>query len=129
MGMIAMQKQELGKHDKTLDKQDVLVGKQDQMLEKQNAMIEKEDQTISIIKSGVDEMRQFRTETGDNFTTLREDYGRISENIEKLIQSIDITSSKNTERILDEMKEERKESRMGMDKILNAILKLAEKAR
>jgi len=128
MGMIAMQKQELGKHDKTLDKQDVLVGKQDQMLGKQNVMIEKEDQTISIIKSGVDEMRQFRTETGDNFTTLREDYGRISENIEKLIQSIDITSKK-TERILDEMKEERKESRMAMDKILNAILKLAEKAR
>ena len=68
------------------------------------------------------EMKKF------NFTTLREDYGKISENIEKLIQSIDRTS-KNTERILDEMKEERKESRMAMDKILNAILKLAEKAR
>ena len=41
-------------------------------------------------------------------------YGRISENIEKLIQSIDRTS-KNTERILEEMKEEQKESRMAMD--------------
>ncbi len=107
LGMIDMQKQALGKHDQTLEKQ---------------------DQTIGIIKSGVDEMREFRTETRDNFTTLREDYGRISENIEKLIQSIDRTS-KNTERILDEMKEERKESRMTMEKILNAILKLAEKAR
>ena len=67
------------------------------------------------------EMKKF------NFTTLREDYGKISENIEKPIPSIDRTS-KNTERILDEMKEERKESRMAMDKILNTILKLAEKS-
>ena len=105
-----------------------LTEKQDQMLGKQGQMIEKQDQTISIIKSGVEETRDFRTEISDNFITLREDYGKISENIEKLIQSIDRTS-KNTERILEEMKEERKESRMAMDKILNAILKLAEKAR
>lgn len=107
---------------------DTLTEKQDQTLGKRDVMIGKQDQTISIIKSGVNEMREFRTETGDNFITLREHYGRISENIEKLIQSIDRTS-KNTERILEKMKEERRESRMAMDKILNAILKLAEKAR
>ena len=73
------------------------------MTEKHDQMLGKQDQTITIIKSGVEEMREFRTETSNNFITLREDYGHISENIEKLIQSIDRTS-KNTERILDEMK-------------------------
>jgi len=124
------QKDTLGRQDQTLSELGAFRKesgeKKDQMLEKQEVMIEKQDKTTSIIKSGVEEMRDFRTETSDNFTTLREDYGRISENIEKLVQSIDRTS-KNTERIMEEMKEERKESRMAMDKILNAILKLAER--
>ena len=38
------------------------LGKQDQMLEKQDVMIGKQDQTISIIKSGVDETRESREE-------------------------------------------------------------------
>jgi len=75
---------------------------QDVLVGKQDQMLEKQNAMIEI-------------------------YGRISENIEKLIQSINITP-KDTERILDGMKEERKESRMAMDKILNTILKLVEKS-
>ena len=106
LGMIEMQKQTLGKQDQALEKHD-------QALEKHDVMIEKQDETISIIKSGVDEMREFRTETQQNFATLDTKYGKVAENME---------------RILEEMKEERKESRASMERILNAILKLAEKS-
>jgi acylphosphatase len=101
------------KQDQMLGKQDVMIEKQDVMIEKQDVMIDKQDETISIIKNGVDEMREFRTETQQNFATLDTKYGKVGENME---------------RILEEMKEERKESRESMEKILNAILKLVEKS-
>ncbi len=88
-------------------KQDKMLGKQDQMIEKQDVMIGKQDQTISIIKSGVDEMREFRMETQQNFANLDTKYGKIAENIE---------------RILEELKEERKEYRDSIEKLVNAIL-------
>lgn len=92
-------------------KQDVMIGKQDQMLEKQ-------DQTISIIKSGVDETREFREEnktilqdfhrdTIQRFDNLDTKYGKIAENME---------------RILEELKEERKEYRESIEKLVNAII-------
>ena len=74
---------------------------------KQDLMIGKQDQTISIIKSGVDEMREFRTETQQNFANLDTKYGKIAENME---------------RILEELKEERKEYRESIEKLVNAIL-------
>ncbi len=37
---------------------------------KQDVMLEKQDTTIAVIKNGVDEMREFRTETQQNFTNL-----------------------------------------------------------
>ena len=107
------QDQMLGKQDVMIEKQDVMIEKQDVMIEKQDVMIGKQDETISIIKNGVDEMREFRTETQQNFATLDTKYGKVAENME---------------RILEEMKEERKESRESMEKILNAILKLVEKS-
>ena len=142
LGMIELQKQTLGKQDETLSELGAFRKesgeKQEKMLEKQDVMIEKQDKTISIIKAGVDETREFRDENRTilhdfhqdtilRFDNLDTKYGKIAENIEKLIQSIDRTS-KNTERILEEMKEERKESRVAMDKMLNAIVKLAEKS-
>jgi len=118
LGMIEIQMQALGKHDQTLEKQDqtiaiikngneMLATKQDQMLEKQDVMIGKQDQTIFIIRSGVDEMREFRTETQQNFANLDTTYGKIAENME---------------RILEELKEERKEYRESIEKLVNAIL-------
>jgi hypothetical protein len=118
LGMFEIQMQALGKHDQTLEKQDqtiaiikngneMLATKQDQMLEKQDVMIGKQDQTIFIIRSGVDEMREFRTETQQNFANLDTKYGKIAENME---------------RILEELKEERKEYRESIEKLVNAIL-------
>ena len=126
---IEMQKQALGKHDQTLEKQDAMLDKQDQMLEKQDKSIAiiksgnemlatKQDQTISIIKSGVDETRAFRAEnktilqdfhqdTLQRFDSLDVKYGRIAENIE---------------RILEELKEERQEYRESIEKLVNAII-------
>jgi len=102
------------KQDQMLEKQDVMIEKQDQMLEKQDVMIEKQDQilgkqdeTIEVIKSGVDVMHAFRTETHQNFANLDTKYGRIAENME---------------RILEELKEERKEYRESIERLVNAII-------
>jgi len=143
LGMIEMQKQALGKHDQTLEKQDsmldkqdsmldkqdetiaiiktgneVLATKQDQMLGKQDVMIEKQDKTLTAIKSGVDEMRESREEnktllldfhhdTVQRFDNLDAKYGKIAENME---------------RILEELKEERKEYRETVERLVNAII-------
>ena len=143
LGMIEMQKQALGKHDQTLEKQDsmldkqdsmldkqdetiaiiktgneVLATKQDQMLGKQDVMIEKQDKTLTTIKSGVDEMRESREEnktllldfhhdTIQRFDNLDVKYGKIAENME---------------RILEELKEERKEYRETVERLVNAII-------
>ena len=150
LGMIEMQKQALGKHDQTLEKKDsmldkqdsmldkqdsmldkqdetiaiikagneVLAGKQDQILGKQDVMIEKQDKTLTTIKSGVDEMRESREEnktllldfhhdTIQRFDNLDAKYGKIAENME---------------RILEELKEERKEYRETVERLVNAII-------
>jgi len=91
-------------------------GKQDQTLEKQ-------DETISIIKTGVDEMQAFRKEnktilqdfhqdTIQRFDSLDVKYGRIAKNIE---------------RILEELKEERKEYRDSIEKLVAAIIESRKK--
>ena len=86
LGMIEMQKQGLGKHDQTLEKQ---------------------DETTVSIRSGVDEMRELRTETQQNFANPDTKYGKIAENMG---------------RILEELKEERKEYRVSIEKLVTAIL-------
>jgi acylphosphatase len=101
---IEMQKQALGKHDQTLDKQD--------------SMLDKQDQTLTVIKSGVNEMRESREEnktllrdfhhdTIQRFDNLDAKYGKIAENME---------------RILEELKEERKEYRETVERLVNAII-------
>jgi hypothetical protein len=52
-------------------------------------------------------MQEFRTETQQNFTNLDTKYGKIAENME---------------RILEELKEERMEYRESIEKLVNAIL-------
>ena len=104
LGMVEMQKQALGKHDQTLEKQD--------------SMLDKQDQTLTVIKSGVDEMRESREEnktllldfhhdTIQRFDNLDAKYGKIAENME---------------RILEELKEERKEYRESIERLVNAII-------
>ena len=65
------------------------------------------DETTVSIRSGVDETREFRTETQQNFANLDTKYGKIAENMA---------------RILDELKEERKEYRDSIEKLVTAIL-------
>jgi acylphosphatase len=100
-----------GKQDETISiikaGNEMLAGKQDQMLSKQDVMIEKQDETISIIKSGVDDLHEFRTETHQNFADLDRKYGKIAASIE---------------RILDELKEERKGYRESIEKLVKAII-------
>jgi acylphosphatase len=95
-----------------------LIEKQDQMLGKQDVMIEKQGKTLTIIKSGVNEMRESREEnktllldfhhdTIQRFDNLDAKYGKIAENME---------------RILEELKEERKEYRESIERLVNAII-------
>ncbi len=95
-----------------------LIEKQDQMLGKQDVMIEKQGQTLTIIKSGVNEMRESREEnktllldfhhdTIQKFDNLDAKYGKIAENMEG---------------ILEELKEERKEYRESIERLVNAII-------
>ena len=107
LGMIEMQKQALGKHDQRLEKQ---------------------DETISIIKSGVDEMREFRTETQQNFANLDIKYGKIAENMEKIMGSMADTSRKTGE-VLERLAQQQENFNKSIDKLTDAILTLAKRSR
>jgi acylphosphatase len=116
LGMFEMQKQVLGKHDQTLEKQDqtiaIIKSGNEMLATKQDQMLTKEDETNVSIRSGVDEMREFRTETQQNFANLDTKYGKIAENMA---------------RILEELKEERKEYRVSIEKLVTAILESKSK--
>lgn len=80
-----------------------MLDKQDQTLEKQDQMIDKQDGHTQILT-------EFRDQTLQGFVTLDTKYGRISDNMERLI---------------DEMQNERKETRESMAKLTDAIIELA----
>jgi acylphosphatase len=127
------QDQMLGKQDETIaiikSGNEMLAGKQDETIAiiksgnemlagKQDQTLEKQDKTIGITKTGVNEMRESREEnktllldfhhdTMQRFDSLDVKYGKIAENIE---------------RILEELKEERKEYRESIEKLVNAIV-------
>lgn len=140
---IEMQKQGLGKHDQALEKQDsmldkqdsmldkqdetiaiiktgneMLATKQDQMLGKQDVMIEKQDKTLTIIKSGVDEMRESRDENKTLLLDFHHDTIQRFDNVDAKYGKI----AENMERILEELKEERKEYRETVERLVNAII-------
>ena len=115
-GKLLYRSVELGERSVGLGEESVKIGRT--MLEKQDQMLEKQDETISITKTGVDEMRESREEnktllldfhhdTMQRFDSLDVKYGKIAENIE---------------RILEELKEERKEYRESIEKLVNAII-------
>ena len=99
--------QTLEKQDRMLDKQEehtqILTEFRDQTLEKQDRMLDKQDEHTQIIT-------EFRDQTLQGFVTLDTKYGRISDNMERLI---------------DEMRNERKETRESMAKLTDAIIELA----
>ncbi|MEA1864135.1 MAG: acylphosphatase [Euryarchaeota archaeon] len=93
--------------EKTLEKQDehtqILTEFRDQTLEKQDQMIDKQDGHTQILT-------EFRDQTLQGFVTLDTKYGRISDNMERLIE---------------EMRNEREETRESMAKLTDAIIELA----
>ena len=104
---VAIGEKMLEKQDQTLEKQDehtqILTEFRDQTLEKQDQMIDKQEEHTQIIT-------EFRDQTLQGFVTLDTKYGRISDNMERLI---------------DEMRNERKETRESMAKLTDAIIELA----
>ena len=97
---------------------EMLAGKQDRMLEKQDRMLDTQEQTISLLKISIDEtkksgettktiLQDFHQDTLQRFDNLDVKYGKIAENME---------------RILEELKEERKEFRTSIDRLVNAII-------
>ncbi len=115
---IEMQKQGLGKHDQALEKQDSMLDKQDSMLDKQDSMLDKQDKTLTIIKSGVDEMRESREENKTLLLDFHQDTIQRFDNVDAKYGKI----AENMERILEELKEERKEYRETVERLVNAII-------
>ncbi|MCD6146072.1 MAG: acylphosphatase [Methanosarcinales archaeon] len=93
---------ELSRESVELGKESVKLGAESVELGK--VMIEKQDNHTQILT-------EFRDQTQQNFTILDTKYGRIADTMEKLI---------------DEMRNERKESRAAMEKLTEAIIRLAE---
>jgi acylphosphatase len=110
---------ELGARSLELGAESVSIGKK--MLDKQEVMIEKQEEHTKIITEFRDQtldkqdehtqiLAEFRDQTLQGFVTLDTKYGRISDNMERLI---------------DEMRNERKETRESMAKLTDAIIELA----
>jgi|LGVF01.1.fsa_nt_gb acylphosphatase/uncharacterized coiled-coil protein SlyX len=104
-GALLYRSVELGTRSVELGEKSVTIGekmldKQDHMLVKQDMMIDKQDEHTQILT-------EFRDQTLQGFVTLDTKYGRISDNMERLI---------------DEM---RKETRESMAKLTDAIIELA----
>jgi len=128
-----------GDTSQMIEKQDVMIDKQDQMLDKQDKSIAiiksgnetlatKQDETIATIKSGVDEMREFRAETQQNFANLDIKYGKIAENMERIMESMEDTSRKTGE-VLERLTQQQENFNTSIDKLTDAILTLAKSSR
>ena len=92
---------ELGERSVELGEKSVAIG--EKMLDKQDQMLEKQEEHTKVIT-------EFRDQTLQGFVTLDTKYGRISDNME---------------RIIEEMRNERKETRESMAKLTDAIIELA----
>jgi len=110
---------ELGEKSVELGEKSVVIGKK--MLDKQDTMIEKQDEHTKIITEFRDQtlekqdehtkiITEFRDQTLQGFVTLDTKYGRISDNMDCII---------------DEMRNERKDARESMAKLTDAIIGLA----
>lgn len=92
-GTLLYRSVELGEKSVELGERSVELGERSVALSEESAeigktMLDKQDQTISIIKSGVDEMHDFKSEARESFTTLRGDYGKISDKMDEMNQTL-----------------------------------------
>jgi len=85
----------------------------EKMLEKQDKMLEKQDQTISEVKKVGEKVEQGFSRMDQNFTRMDAKYDKIS---------------KTTERILEQLAQQQRDFTDAINRLTNAILKLAEKS-
>jgi len=84
---------------------------------------EKQDKTTEVLGSKIDNLTE---ETKQDFTNLRQDYGKIYQTTEKIPESMDNTSKK-TEKVLEVLTQQQKEFTDAINGLTKAILALAEK--
>ena len=100
-----------------------LLGKQDEMVEKQDQVSGK----LGLIHNDLSvNLKAFHKDTIARFDVVDDKYGKISENIEKAIYSINRTCD-STEKLLEKSERDRKDYRKSLDDIVGAIVTLAEK--
>ena len=115
------------------------------MLDKQDQMLGKQDRTIEIIREGNEKlcsnMDEFHQDTirrfdkldntlDKSFSSLDNSFHSFHHDTIQRFDTVDVKYGKiaeNMEKILNEMKEEREKSGSSTEKLINAILKLAEK--
>jgi len=118
-GVLLYRSVEFGIRSVELGEKSVAIG--EKMLEKQDRMIDKQDEHTKIITEFRDQtlekqdehtkiITEFRDQTLQGFVTLDTKYGRISDNMDCII---------------DEMRNERKDARESMAKLTDAIIELA----
>ena len=111
-GALLYRSVELGTRSVELGERSVAIG--EKMLEKQDEhthiLTEFRDQTHQNFETQSHILTEFRDQTVQGFVTLDTKYGRISDNMERLIE---------------EMRNERKETRESMAKLTDAIIELA----
>jgi len=89
-------------------------------------MLGKQDETIHEVRGVGNKVDALREETREDFNRLDEKYDKISNNMEKLLASMNETSKK-TEQILERQTRQQENFTRSVDGLTGAILKLAEK--
>ena len=106
-----------------LDKQDITIERIDNLTKENRDGFERTDQNFMVLTK---ETKNGFERTDQNFTNLRDDYGKISRDLTKAVQGIEKVA-RNTGKLLKKSEKDRGESRDSINKLANAILKLAEK--
>ncbi len=104
-----LMKKSIDQHDQMLNKQDRMLEKEDKMLDQHDKMLNKQDQMLNKQDENTSVLREFKDETKGNFNTMGTKYDKIGENIDK---------------ILADMREDRKTFLQAIDKIADVISSL-----
>ena len=95
--------------------------------EQHNTLIQAGLMMIDMQKQAVESINKGFSETKHDFITLRDDYGKISHTMEKILESMDNTSKK-TEQVLERLTQQQESFTQAINGLTGAILKLAEKS-
>jgi len=84
-----------------------MLGKQDMMLGKQDVMTGLQGKTVGLQERTIEKLDEFHNDTIQRFDVVDAKYGKIAHNLE---------------RILEEMKQERREARKSTERIISMIV-------